>query len=217
MKHYVITIMNNPESVSVANRCIRSGKEYGIQIQPFKAVTPADNPKEMLEQKGIETKYFDEVYSRTDNCMAAFLSHHSLWEKSVAINEEITIFEHDAVVTSQIPESIYYETIINLGYPSYGKYNTQQHEGVYPLFSKKYLPGAHAYRVNPRGAEALIHLAKTHAGPTDVFININSIPSVREIYPWPVVADDSFSTIQQTQGCLAKHSYRKNPNDYRLI
>jgi hypothetical protein len=34
-------------------------------------------------------------------------------------------------------------------------------------------------------------------------------PWLEEYYPWPVVVDDSFSTIQNQQGCLAKHNYAK--------
>ena len=45
------------------------------------------------------------------------------------------------------------------------------------------------------------------ARPTDVFLNIESFPWLEEYYPWPVKADDSFTTIQNEFGCYAKHNY----------
>jgi hypothetical protein len=33
---------------------------------------------------------------------------------------------------------------------------------------------------------------------------------LEEYYPWPVEVRESFSTIQKTQGCLAKHMYNKD-------
>ena len=73
--------------------------------------------------------------------------------------------------------------------------------------SKNYFPGAHAYMLNPMGAKLLMKEAKRLARPTDVFLNINSFPWLQEYYPWPVEAVDSFTTIQNTQGCFAKHNY----------
>ena len=36
----VITLMNMPNSVKVAQRCIDSGAAYGVHVQNFNAVTP---------------------------------------------------------------------------------------------------------------------------------------------------------------------------------
>ena len=38
--HYVITISQIPESVKSAERCIESGKKYGLEIQKWEATTP---------------------------------------------------------------------------------------------------------------------------------------------------------------------------------
>lgn len=73
--------------------------------------------------------------------------------------------------------------------------------------SKRYFPGAHAYRITPAGARALVEQARRHARPTDVFLHTDTFPFLQEFYPWPVEARDSFTTIQSEAGCLAKHSY----------
>lgn len=215
MKSYVITIMDIPQSVKAAQNCIDSANSYGIEVKNWKAITPADNPIEILKSKDIPISGFQEVYSRLDRCVAAFLSHHSLWEYSVEHNEEILIFEHDAVVHSPINEFQPYNKLLSYGHPSYGKFNIPMKIGVNPLVSKNYLPGAHAYKIKPKGAEALIKQAKISAKPTDVFINNSCFPWIEEFYPWPVEAQDSFSTIQLTPGCLAKHQYKDG--QYELI
>jgi hypothetical protein len=39
-------------------------------------------------------------------------------------------------------------------------------------------------------------------------------PWLEEYYPWPVEVKDSFTTIQKTEGCLAKHGYNET---YEII
>jgi GR25 family glycosyltransferase involved in LPS biosynthesis len=203
MKSFVITIMDNERSVQVANRCIRSGSKVGIDIEKWNAITPSSVPDNL----DIPTDLFREVYSRFENCVAAFLSHHSLWEECVARNEKILILEHDAMIVDNIPTFKQFKHVMNIGKPSYGKAQTPMSIGVNKLTSKPYFPGAHAYMLTPQGARLLIEKAKTHAAPTDVFLSLKNFPTLEEYYPWPVEARDSFTTIQKERGCLAKHNY----------
>ena len=206
MKAYVITIKDNEKSVRAANRCIKSGLRQGIVVEQHTAITPANNPVSIAAEKNIPTGNFDEVYSRFDNCLAAFLSHHSLWEKCAKSKEPMLILEHDAVFVNHVPP-FFVHPIVNIGRPSYGNYYTPRVLGEMPLISKRYLPGAHGYYIEPAGAKKLIEKAKTDAKPTDVFINLDTFPDIHEYYPWPVEAKDSFTTIQRKTGCLAKHNY----------
>ena len=208
MKSFVITILDLPESVVAAKRCIKSMPEYNVQM--WEAYTPKDKPIEMMKDNGMTIDGFTEVYSKLENCLAAFLSHYKLWEMCVSSGEEFQIFEHDAVCVNNIPHFINYKGCISLGAPSYGKFNTPNIFGVNPLTSKRYFPGAHAYRLKPRGAIALIAQAQKLARPTDVFLNTDSFSWLEEYYPWPVIAKDSFTTIQNKNGCAAKHNYGEN-------
>lgn len=211
MKNYVITIFDNKKSEKAAERCISSGsKTGGLSIEKWKATTPEDDLNKIINDEKINAAAMNEVYSRTPNCIAAFLSHYSLWKLSVESKEEVTIFEHDAVCTNNIPTTINYNGVISLGAPSYGKFNTPRAFGVVPLTSKPYFPGAHAYRVKPAAAQMLIDQARMEARPTDVFLNINTFPFLQEFYPWPVEARDSFTTIQSERGCYAKHNFNDN-------
>lgn len=214
MKNYVITIMENPQSVEAAERCILSGVKHNAFIEKFHAVTPASNPEMIALKEGINTEGFKEVYSRFENCLSAFLSHYHLWKKCVRLNETFTIFEHDAVLYDNIPEKPF-TGCMNIGEPSYGKFNQPNHLGVGSLTTKRYFPGAHAYQVTPKGAQALINVAQEgRAKPTDVYLHLDTFPWLQEHYPFVARADDSFTTIQSERGCLAKHNYN---DDYEIL
>ena len=205
---YVISIFSIKESMQAANRCIKSAKEFGIDVKKFKAFTPDDNPITKLREKGIDASGMKEVYSRMERAAAGFLSHLTLWEKCANDCVKYLIFEHDAVVVDKIPVTAPFEKVMTIGKPSYGKFKTPATLGVGPLIHKRYFGGAHAYMLNPDGAKELVLKAKSgKAIPTDVFLNLDNFPWLQEYYPWPAEAHDSFSTIQNTNGCLAKHNY----------
>jgi GR25 family glycosyltransferase involved in LPS biosynthesis len=214
MKAYVITIMDNPESVRVADRCIKSAAKYGISVEKFPAITPDKDPIGYANKKNIPIRGFEEVYSRYENCISAFLSHFSLWEKCVKDGTTYMILEHDAVFVDQVNVFMNFDRAINIGQPSYGKARRPMMLGVNPLTSKQYFPGAHAYMIKPAGAAAFISRAGLDAGPTDVFLHKERFPWLEEYYPWPVQAKDTFTTIQNVEGCQAKHRFN---NEYKII
>ena len=213
-KAYVITILENEKSVKVADRCIGSAKVQGTKVEKFPAITPKDDPVKLLKEKGIDPNVFDEVYSRNLNCIAAFLSHYSLWEKCAKGNENFVIFEHDAFVHSPIPVNANFAYVMNIGQPSYGSYATPSILGINPLTTKKYFGGAHAYMITPAGAQLLVDNAPLHARPTDIYMNLTTFPWLQEYYPFVADARDRFTTIQVERGCIAKHNFR---DDYEII
>ena len=213
MKAYVITIRGNINSVQSANKCIDSGKLHGLKIEKFSAITPADNPVELLKTRGISPIQFDEKYSRNENCIAAFLSHYALWEACSKGTENFVIFEHDAIMVDRIPPALP-NYVMNLGHPSYGKWNTPAQLGINPLTTKRYFPGAHAYMVTPQGGRLLVENAPMYAKPTDVYLNIDTFPWLQEWYPFIAEARDTFTTIQVEAGCRAKHNWKEG---YEII
>jgi GR25 family glycosyltransferase involved in LPS biosynthesis len=207
MKAYVIRIKGHTLSEQAAKRCIQSAAKNGLEVYPWDAYTPKDDPIKILKQKGINPKPFNEVYSRTLNCAAAFLSHYSLWQHSIEIDEPVVIFEHDAVVNGEVPVNASFTHVMTFSAPSYGKYNTPPLLGVNPLTQKRYFGGAHGYIVNPTGAKELIIQSKKQVKPADVFLNLDYFPWLQEHYPWSCTAMDNFTTIQTEVGCKAKHRY----------
>jgi GR25 family glycosyltransferase involved in LPS biosynthesis len=208
MKAYVITIMDMERSVEIAQRCVDSANQFGINVEMFKAITPNDDVYKIAREKNINLSGFDERYSRKENAIACFLSHYSLWNESIETNESILILEHDAIFVDKVDLNMNFKRLISLGKPSYGKYNIPQN-GISPLTSKSYLPGAHGYIVKPNAAADLINKSKVLSKPTDLFIDKRSFSWIEEYYPWPIEVKDTFTTVQKESGCIAKHSYNK--------
>lgn len=215
MKSYVITIRGHEDSERCADRCIAYGKNHGLHIEKHTAITPADDPVTIAKNIGIPVDNFHEKYSRFENCLAAFLSHLSLWKTCAERNNEnFLIFEHDAVLLEDIPFGLNFKGVLSIGSPSYGKFVTPHLIGVNKLVSKQYMPGAHAYIVKPSAASKLVEKARTDAGPTDLFLSNKNFDFIEEFYPWLAIARDDFTSIQNENGCLAKHSYNEN---YRIL
>lgn len=225
MKAFVITIKGHKHSEAAADRFIKSVSKIHPTFLPekFYGYTPKDDPENILKQLGYPTKHFVEKYSRYHNAMAAYLSHRKLWELSSDQNKTIFIFEHDAVLMDSLPikpndkEHIAHPLlgdIVNIGQPSYGNFNTPPNMGINRLTSKRYFPGAHAYFIRPKGAKKLLEMSKKRAGPTDTFINLDNFPDLQEWFPWCAIAKDSFTTIQNQTGCLAKHNFNQ---DYKIV
>lgn len=210
MKAYVITILDEPKSVESAKKCIKSGKRHGITVEMWPGITPKDNPVQLFEEKGLSTKRFENsVYSRYENCLSAFLSHRSLWEECLRTKKETLILEHDAFFVDSIKQPLFYNKIMSLGKPSYGKYNIPRTFGSNPLTSKAYFPGAHAYVMSPAGAKFALNKSLSEAMPTDLFFNLQNFEFLQEYYPWPVEVRETFTTIQKIEGSLAKHMYNE--------
>ena len=210
MKSFVITIEDNHLSQQAADRCIASAKRYGITVEKFPAITPRHPDfDKMVKDVGLQEHAFVGGYSKKENALACFLSHMQLWKMSVELKTEVMILEHDAIFTGRIPALFGFHKVITLGQPSYGKFKTPMTLGTSPLVQADYFKGAHAYIVRASGAEELLKNVSDYSRPTDIYLNVMNFPWLEEYYPWPVVVDDSFSTIQNQQGCLAKHNYPK--------
>ena len=218
MKSYIITMLDNKKSVESTDKCIKSGKKFGYNnIEIFKATTPKDNLKHEFEKDGLSINDFkvDTRYSKLEPAMCCYLSHKELWKKCLELNETILVLEHDAIFIDKIPNNIYFYGLINLGKPSYGKYmEPTLQTGVFKLFSKPHggLPGTHAYMISPAGAKLLLKKLKTTT--PDLFLNKMDFPWIQEYYPWPIKADDNFTSIQNVAGSVAKHNYNK---DFKVL
>ena len=213
MKGYVGTVFEIPESVKMAERCVESGKQFGVDVELFPS-TYKDNYEHELERQGLKVAKFDETYSNIDAVVANFCTQYRIWMEIFYSREPGIVLEHDAVFTSSIPPIVTNAKadIINLGKPSYGKFRSMNKPGIYPMFSKTggYIPGAHAYYITVAGANQLIEKARQlGASPCDLFLSKSNFPSIAEIFPWCVEADDEFTTIQKSKGCIAKHNYNE--------
>lgn len=56
MKAFVISMMDNSESLRVARRCIKSAAKFGVVMGHFSAITPKKDPEQIAASKGIPIK-----------------------------------------------------------------------------------------------------------------------------------------------------------------
>ena len=214
----VITIKGHPESEAAAERCIASADSVGIAAETHDAVTP-DRLDEFHRRLGLDPLRGDfswsESFSKPGPVVACFLSHFSLWALAVMSGDPVLVLEHDAVFDAPVPEGT--DRVCSFGRPSFGRYSDAKTEGFHPAFSKaggNYLGGAHAYVVTPKGAGLLVTEARKGYCATDMFLSRKRFPWLQEYWPWPVRADDTFSTIQREEGCKAKHNYGRQ---YKML
>jgi len=120
MQAFVIRLENNEYSERVAERCIASGKKYGIKVEPFNAITKEEAYSELKKLKlewgwaNNNTKnticpytgllQFPYTCKDLRTKIACSLSHFHLWCLSVFLWEPILILEHDAVFIRELPE-----------------------------------------------------------------------------------------------------------------
>ena len=215
MRAEVITLESVKESCDGAARCQESALKFGLEVTKRKAQTP--NTYFSYFARNKIPVFQHSRYSRTENVMACFASHHSVW--SGVTDEPCIVLEHDAIFVNEIPWSRvqeFYRTadVINIGKPSYGKFMEPGTARVARHFSKKgYLGGAHGYVVTPRGAKKLCAQARERPEPVDLFLSTKHL-DIYETYPWPVECHDSFTTVQTRNGCKAKHKY---DDEYKII
>lgn len=214
MKAYVVTLLDMPESVLVANRCISSAALYGIDAHKWPGVW-RNIAMAQMDREGLKLGKHDETWSRTSSVVGNFVAQFRLWQHIAAGGEPALVMEHDAVVVDALPEVPAGMDIVSLGKPSFGKLRPPSTRGFHPLFSSgDKVPGAHGYYLTPTGATALVQQAfATGVLPVDKFISPLRF-KIHEFWPWPIEAHDSFTTIQKVKGCLSKHNYGEG---YRII
>ena len=208
MRAYVVTLLNIPESVEVARRAVESAERFGLQASHWPGVW-RDVAMAEMQAEGLRAGAFDESWSNTDAVIGNFVAQYRIW-REIAASEGAVILEHDAVVVAPIPDLQGQGDIITLGKPSFGMLRPRKEQGFYPTFSfGDKIPGAHGYYLTPNGAALLVEFAqKFGAMPVDKFISPQRF-QIREYWPWPIEARDSFTTIQKEKGCRSKHAYRR--------
>ena len=213
MRAQIITLLAMAESMAVAHRCHESAQRFGIRTEIWPA-THWNYSAAELRAAGL--RFYVSDCERSDRAIACFMSHYRLW-KHIAATDPMLILEHDAVFMAEVPDLTGKGDIINLGEPSYGAFCCATQPGVQPFFSNKLgnVKGSHAYYVTPAGARQLIAAASKGARAVDDFIALHRFPELKELYPWPVRVEETFSTVQTRIGCRAKRGYSEQ--DYKLL
>ncbi len=201
LKTFIITISSNKDSYFSTQQAIESAKKVGYKenIEIFEAVLPNQWFK-ILPWKNDFLKY-----DKPDNVAACFASHYLLWQKCIELNEPILILEHDVIFKSNIPD-IDFNMCVTLGRPSYLlpyrlEYNETKN-GLQPLTQKHFI-GHHAYSLKPEAAKIFCKDVETSVKTgrllcaNDVWMDKSNYNFLQEYRPFPIIADNDFSTIQK--------------------
>ena len=177
-RKYVISLIDVPESLAGAKRCISSAKRYGEDqgMEIFPGVRKEDSLAFFLEHNlTFSSIPGHEKHRGIAAEMGCFASHYLLWEKCIELNEPIIILEHDVEFRAPI-SPLRFEEIIHLGKPHIQRdveisaaIPSKYQEAYYPF---NYLLGTYAYGITPAGAHKLVNAAhKTVVSATDSFID----------------------------------------------
>ncbi len=237
IKSYVIYVSVSKRSVESAKKVVEAGKEIGgIDLELWEGVDKYNvwNELEKKDLNIIPLHIRAQTYSYKkyngfgymDCEAAAFLSHMSLWEESIRIDDRILILEHDAIFHRKFVD-YEYDGILNLGTPNWGirkwtdeldeirireKCRNNHSPWIYALneadevvilddeFCKcetQWLFGAHAYIITPKEAKKLINDAYNYGiFATDLFIR-TEIVNIADQLPHSVKQVSDFTLIQK--------------------
>ena len=204
---YVITIEGHEPSESAYSRLVSSSSlSFGntFTLRKFSAITPKDDVYAIMAKHTIGWNYPEMGQGSTlcydtglikspyqskvlEKRIACFLSHYELWCKCFDTQQDMLIFEHDAIFTRKLNLDIlqlsHYD-IIGLNDPR----GATRRSEVYHNASKKYngvgpaptidainvpqgIAGNSAYYINPQGAKRLIaNVAEYGAWPNDAIM-----------------------------------------------
>jgi GR25 family glycosyltransferase involved in LPS biosynthesis len=202
MKAFVIRLKGIESSESLALDCIDSGKKHGLEIIPFDGIYGQENIDFQTNRLGV-TPWKKGLKKGRLGVKGCFLSHYTLWLKSIELNESLIIFEHDGYVLQSLPSNL--DTMFDefLMLDPYNKFsgnylekhtesknNSQQVVEYFNPDSRKkyristdYAMGLQAYVIKPKAALKLKHaVAETGYFPADMqcnkgIINIETVTS----------------------------------------
>jgi len=203
MKCFVITV-DHPKSHEIADRCIESCAKQGLHVEKFNAITPKDNPREIIKRiTGNSRRMIIDIEPHPERVASCFASQLVLWDRCSKDTEPYLILEHDAVLELPFPHDIEFDRCITLGRPSWGTHlppkqvlDKKMKQGVQSLTSHCFI-GNHAVLMKPEGAKQIIESARDRViEPADTFLASNTYDFLEEYYPWPFVVRETFSMVQ---------------------
>lgn len=218
MRAFVIYLPDNPYSVEVADRCIASAKKFGLTVEKFAGVNK-ENAVDEMYKSGLNwtwannntehtvcnytgLKQFPYTAADFRAKIGCSMSHYRLWEKCVALNEDLLILEHDAVFLRSVP-NVDFDGICQINDPAgatrRGKWwsDSMHARGKTGVFEKTWvttekerdipdgLAGNSAYLIKPWAAQKLIDTCGVIGlWPNDAIMCKQIFPYLEEYYPF---------------------------------
>lgn len=204
MKTFIIHIKGNEKSEHTADIALKSCIEHGYDAVLFDGITPSTlsewdskyklvvmNPSHMYDRqigKNGSRFAYECKYSN-------FLNHYTLWLKSIELDENIVILEHDVIAEKSwynttfdellvlnMRSGLYQEQFDTISKPSlFDGVNTYVNPFLYYKSDNLWkgsgmIPGTAAYAISPKGAKRIIENVKKYGwDKADYIINTKSI------------------------------------------
>lgn len=176
MKCRIIRLADHEFSRRIANECIEQARQFGLDVEPFDALRPAQ-AQYLFDWLGIK-KYPAKLKKDHPGVMGCAASHFSLWQQCVQDDEPYLILEQDGYMVRPLPDLEFDEVLkldsgdpFSADYEQYVTQSGQQQVLDYDLswgYKKKaapyggYFRGAWAYIIRPVAAAKLVAAFKTN-------------------------------------------------------
>ncbi len=213
MKSFVIRLKGVEESELLANDCVASGEQHGLTIERFDGIYGLEAINDTMAR--LDVKPFSQKMKKDRlGVKGCFLSHYSLWLKSIELSEPIVVFEHDGMLLRSLPSNINHmfdEFLMldpyNKFTGDYGNLHLKQNTNSYSVIeysspesrkkygiSAEYAMGLQAYIIKPKAAHKLVESIKeTGFYPADMQCN-KSILNIQTIIPSIASVNTKFYT-----------------------
>ena len=112
MKQFIIVLKDYPKSERFYLDASRTAKEHGWDLERYDAVDARTiNFDQELKNRGLFVSEHTKknilpgqiVENLRPGVIGCFLSHYSLWQRCIELNETIAIFEEDVVFVDSLP------------------------------------------------------------------------------------------------------------------
>ena len=198
LRKFLITLVDMPQSVESAQRCIESANRYG-EGQHLEIMPAVDKFHSVAFFRKHGLVWDATRYWATDPLagMGCFASHYKLWSHCVETGDPIVVLEHDAEFVRPIPELRFRDVVVLA--PKEGRHQKWSvSSSPVPEVSYReggHLHGTHAYAITPEGAQKLIAQAKRQfLLPVDWFMHKRHIDIIA-CEPFPLQATPRFSSV----------------------
>lgn len=190
MKNFIICLSKIESSLKTATDLKNQLKSYGADVELFEG-TYGHDAKRMMQEEGrtlhpwgIKGPPKDGIIPEPDpnfhwgpGIQGCFYSHYRLWQKCIELNEPITIWEDDIVLSRPYLEVEWQDILVlALGHP--GKTDKYRHyldnpegEPIAADYYQSSMPGNCGYAIKPHAAKKLVETYSKTYLPADNAIN----------------------------------------------
>jgi hypothetical protein len=166
LKSHIIYLPQFETSTQWANHALSTGLDHGWDVELFAGVDGRTVDGDLWNTTGIAINQSNaKCYAmmQRPGVRGCFLSHYTLWNRCIELNEPIGIFEHDIEFCKPTPD-VEFDHLLKLEGFSLKK----------PRPAGEWYEGARAYILKPLGAQRLVDwVVKNGAIAADVCIGLN--------------------------------------------